>query len=200
MKQAIIIGASSGIGEALARKLAAEGWRVAVTGRREERLSALASELGGIFRLMDLSEPDMSRQTLESLWREIENVNLVIISAGTGYPNLTCDWEPERETLAVNVSGFAAVAQTAMRLFMEQGHGHLAGISSIARFRGSGEGVAYAASKAFVSVYLDGLRDLARKRSVPVTVTELCPGFVDTAMMKAEKTFWVATLSTRTKN
>lgn len=76
---------------------------------------------------------------------------------------------------------------------MEQGHGHLAGISSIARFRGSGEGAAYAASKAFVSVYLDGLRDLARKRNVPVTVTELCPGFVDTVMMKADKPFWVAT-------
>lgn len=85
------------------------------------------------------------------------------------------------------------MAQTAMCLFLEQGHGHLAGISSIARFRGSGEAAAYAASKAFASVYLDGLRDLARKRNVPVRVTELCPGFVDTAMMKDDKPFWVAT-------
>jgi short-subunit dehydrogenase len=70
------------------------------------------------------------------------------------------------------------------RIFMRRGREHLVGISSIAALRGNGAGAAYAASKAFQSVYLDGLRDLARQSGLPIVVTEVQPGFVDTAMMK----------------
>jgi short-subunit dehydrogenase len=77
-------------------------------------------------------------------------------------------------------------AQVALRHFVRRGHGHLVGISSMAALRGNGAGAAYAASKAFQSVYLDGLRDLARQTGLPIAVTEVQPGFVDTAMMKPE--------------
>jgi short-subunit dehydrogenase len=89
--------------------------------------------------------------------------------------------------VSVNVLGFMAVAQVAMRHFLRRGRGHLVGISSVGALRGNHAGAAYAASKAFQSVYLDGLRDLAGKSGHPIAVTEVQPGFVDTAMMKPDR-------------
>lgn len=193
-KQAIIIGASSGIGEALARRLARDGWRVIIAARRKERLQALADELGDCVEpySIDVNDADSAQVVLEGLWQKYGHVDLVVISAGTGHINTDLTWEPERETLTLNVLGFAAFAGAAIRFFVRQGSGHLAGISSIARFRGDGAAPAYGASKAFVSLYLDGLRDSVKKKKLPVHVTELCPGFVNTAMMKTDKPFWVA--------
>lgn len=192
-RTAIIIGASSGIGEALARRLAAEGWTLGLMARRMERLDALAAALDAVAALIDLDDAAAARQALAALLDRLGGAELVVLSAGTGHRNPTLDWAPERETIAVNALGFAAVAQVAMAHFLARGGGHLVGISSVAKLRGSGEAPAYAASKAFVSTYLDGLRDLAKRRGVPVAVTEIAPGFVDTAMMKADRPFWVAT-------
>lgn len=193
-RTAIIIGASSGIGEALSRQLAKENWRVGLAARRLDRLTALATEIGphAVVAPMDLSKPEAAATALENLIQQLGSVDLIIISSGTGYRNPTLDWASDKETLLVNVLGFAAVAQVAMRHFLNRKSGHLVGISSIAALRGSGEAAAYAASKAFVSNYLDGLRDLARQSEGSITVTEAQPGFVDTAMMKADHPFWVA--------
>jgi short-subunit dehydrogenase len=188
-RTAVIVGASSGIGEALARKLAAEGWRVGIAARRLDRLESLAAELGGgtIVRRIDLADPEAAASALTELVEELGDVALVIISAGTGYLNTALEWPPDRDTLTVNVLGFAAVAQTAMRHFMSRRKGHLVGISSVAALRGNGGAAAYGGSKAFQSIYLDGLRDLARKSGFAISVTEIQPGFVDTAMMKTDK-------------
>jgi len=121
-------------------------------------------------------------------------LDLLVISAGVGFINPDLAWDPEQETLAVNVMGFAAVAGFGMRLFMRQGAGHLVGISSVAAYRGNGAAPAYNASKAFVSNYLEGLRQKAFKAGIPVHVTDVKPGFVKTAMAKGEKLFWVAPL------
>jgi short-subunit dehydrogenase len=91
------------------------------------------------------------------------------------------------DTVTVNVLGFMTTAQVAFRHFLGRGRGHLVGISSMAALRGNGAGAAYAASKAFQSLYMDGLRDLARQRGLPIAVTEVQPGFIDTAMMKPER-------------
>jgi short-subunit dehydrogenase len=192
---AIIVGASSGIGEALARMLAREGWRVGLAARRIDKLLDLASELGGgsVARQMDLRHPDKTRSSLVTLIDELGSVDLVVLSAGAGTLNPEMDWASEQETIEVNALGFAATAQTAMKYFLERGQGHLVGISSVAKLRGHGDAPAYAATKAFVSTYLDGLRHLARTRGASnVTVTEACPGFVSTAMLKSPVTFWVA--------
>ena len=86
----------------------------------------------------------------------------------------------------------AAIANAAFKYFYNQGSGHIVGISSIAAIRGSGEAPAYNASKAFVSNYLEGLRQKARKSGIAITVTEIQPGFVNTAMAKGEGLFWVS--------
>lgn len=186
---AVIVGASSGIGEALARKLSAEGWRVGIAARRLDRLELLAAELGRgtIVRGIDLADPEAAAIAMTEFVEELGEVALIVISAGTGHLNAALEWPPDRDTLTVNVLGFAAVARAAMRYFIRRRKGHLVGISSIAALRGSGGAAAYGGSKAFQSVYLDGLRDVARKGGLAITVTEIQPGFVDTAMMKTDK-------------
>jgi len=185
---AVIIGASSGIGEALAHELHRAGWRLGLLARRVERLEALREQLAPetVVRGFDGSQPD-APAILERMLHELGGVDLVVLSAATGHNNRDLQWELDLDTVAVNVVGFMAPAQVAMRHFLARGRGHLVGISSIAALRGSHAGAAYSASKAFQSVYLDGLRDLARHSGHPIVVTEVQPGFVDTAMMQPER-------------
>jgi len=186
-RTAIIIGASSGLGEALARELNRDGWRLALLARRLDRLEALRQSLRSetVVRRLDVTQDDAAA-VLEGVIDELGGADLIVISAGTGDNNLDLRWEIDFRTVSVNVVAFMAAAQVAMRHFFKRGHGHLVGITSVAALRGN-RASSYAASKAFQSVYLDGLRDLARHRGKAVVVTEVQPGFVDTAMMKPER-------------
>jgi short-subunit dehydrogenase len=181
---AVIIGASSGIGEALARELDRAGWRLGLVARRLERLEAIGAALSPetVVRNLDVTHPDAAA-TLEQLFEQLGGVDLVVISAGTGHNNPDLLWELDADTVTVNVVGFMAMAGVAMHHFLRRGRGHLVGISSIAALRGNAA-AAYAASKAFQSVYLDGLRDLARQSGHAIAVTEVQPGGMDTAMLK----------------
>jgi short-subunit dehydrogenase len=185
-RSALIIGASSGIGEALAHQLHRAGWRLGLLARRLDRLEALRETLGPetVVRALDVGQRDAA-EVLQQVIEELGGVDLVIISAGTGH-NGALHWELDVETVTVNVLGFMAVAQAAMQHFLTRGRGHLVGISSIAALRGSRAAV-YAASKAFQSVYLDGLREVARESGHPIVVTEVQPGAVDTAMLKPDR-------------
>jgi len=185
-RSAVIVGAASGIGEALARRLAGDGWRVMLLARRVDRLKEIAESIGrgAEWRAVDVSRPEEAVAVLMGVFADSGPIDLVVISSGTGSLNSDLQWEADRETIAVNVVGFTAVAQAAMRCFIERGAGHLVGITSVAALRGTAAAAAYSASKAYQSVYLDSLRDLVRSRRLPITVTEIQPGFVDTAMMK----------------
>jgi short-subunit dehydrogenase len=187
-RTAVIIGASSGIGEALAHQLNREGWRLGLLARRLDRLEAMRQTLapGTVVRRIDVTQDDAATMVDEVL-NELGGVDLIIISAGAGHNNRDLDVELDVETVTVNVLGFMKMAQAAVRHFLRRGRGHLVGISSVAALRGNGAGAAYAASKAFQSVYLDGLRDLARQSGLPIAVTEVQPGAVDTAMLKTER-------------
>lgn len=184
-QSAIIVGASSGIGEALARQLHQAGWRVGLLARRIDRLSAIAAELGSDVSMgfIDIAKEGCAK-AFHQMATSMGGVDLVVLSAGCGYLNPDHELAPDRETVAVNVSGFMEIATEAFVYFEQRGRGHLAAITSVAALRGNADGAAYAASKAFQSVYLDGLRDSARQKKLAICVTELQPGFVDTAMMK----------------
>ena len=191
---AIVVGASSGIGRELAFLLARNGYRVGVTARRMELLEEMVRDTPGIecARRMDVAEPERAVSVLRALLDEMDPVELVVISAGTGFINEDLDWEKEKETVEVNVTGFSAVAGEAMKHFLGEGRGHLVGITSIAALRGGRVCPAYNASKAFESSYLDALRLKAIHEGSGVSVTEILPGLVDTAMAKGENLFWLA--------
>ena len=193
-KNAIIIGASSGIGAALARNLAADGYSLGLAARRTELLGELSDSLStqSLVRQIDISKTDDAMNQFRAFAKELGKIDLVIISSGTGHENHELAWEPEQETIATNVMGFAAIANAAAELFVRQGTGTLVGISSIAAIRGNGVAPAYGASKAFVSNYLASLRHKFAKLRSQVVILEVQPGFVNTAMAKGDGLFWVA--------
>lgn len=196
---AMVIGASSGIGEALARKLADEGYEVGLTARSVDKLEAIAEELptGSYIARMDVRNTVEARETFSELAEAMGTVDVVVVNAGIGPANIDLDWEPERETIDTNVRGFTALAVAAMNYFEEQGHGQLVGTSSVAAYVGSSQIPAYYASKAYVSNYLAGLRYKTRHLDADITVTTVEPGFVDTALAGGE--FWMCSTDTAAK-
>jgi len=194
MKKAIIIGASSGIGRELAKILSQNNYAVGVTARRTDMLQSLQKELSGpsYVKQMDVTDQRKAMKQMDDLIKEMGGLDLIIISAGIGFLNPDLKWNMESNTIAVNVSGFSAIAGHAYKYFQDNKRGHIVGISSLAAIRGSGIAPAYNASKAYASNYLEGLRCKSRKNKSGIYVTDIQPGLVDTAMAKGEGLFWVA--------
>ena len=186
-KKAIIIGASSGIGRSLAKKLSAEGYTVALTGRSLEKLEALQKELPGesLARQVDVRDTREALHSLGNLIMSLHGLDLMVINAGVLVQNEDLVWENEEEMIRVNVLGFAAMANVGVRYFERKNEGCLVGISSVAGHRGSGRSPAYNASKAFMSNYMEGLRQ--KLSPTAVKVVDIRPGFVDTAMVHGRK-------------
>jgi short-subunit dehydrogenase len=193
-KKAIIIGATSGIGKALADTFILKEYSVGLAGRRISLLDDLKKKNPDrcFTKYLDVSQTTEAINQFKELITEMEGVDIVVISSGVGYDNKDLQWSPEKETIDVNVSGFTAMANVAMHHFLSKGTGHLVSISSIAALRGDGDAPAYNASKAFVSNYVEGLRKKVTKLGLPISVTDIQPGFVNTAMAKGDGLFWVA--------
>jgi short-subunit dehydrogenase len=194
MKKAIVIGASSGIGRQLAKILSQDGYSVGVMARRKHLLEELRKEIQSeiLIREIDVVDAEAAMATFSKFINDMGEIDLVVISAGTGEVNDDLDWHVENETIMTNVIGFSALANVAIHHFIGKGSGHLVGISSIAALRGGRESPAYNASKAFESNYMEGLRQKLKKLQLPITVTDVKPGFVNTAMAKGEGIFWAA--------
>jgi len=194
MKKAIIIGATTGIGKTLAEKLIREGYLVGITGRREEMLKILEENHIGKILSMKMDVQDLS--SIESICNELViklgGLDLLIISAGIGEENKLLDFSIENNVIKTNVQGFTCVADWGMNYFKKQGHGHLVNISSVAGIRGNGLAPSYNSSKAYQINYLEGLRLNASKSNSSIHVTDVRPGFVDTAMAKGDGLFWVS--------
>lgn len=194
MRKAVVIGASSGIGRELARILAADGYSVGLVARRLDLLMQLAGQLPtqSCVRSIDISKPEEALPLFQELLKDMKDVELFVISAGTGFENPDLDLALEQTTIDVNVSGFTSMVNAATKYLEQRGSGHIVGISSLAAIRGGGVAPAYNASKAYMSNYLQGLRQKFAKRKLPIAVTDVQPGFVDTAMAKGEGIFWMA--------
>ncbi len=194
MKKAIVIGASSGIGRELAKTLLRNEYVVGVMARRVQLLNELRNGAEDTFFVqeIDVADAESAMEILDKFIKEMRGVDLIVISAGTGDINNSLSWPVERQAIRTNVTGFAALANVAMHHFTERGSGHLVGISSIAALRGGRESPAYNASKAFESNYLEGLRQKVRKSGLPITITDIKPGFVKTDMAKGDGIFWAA--------
>ncbi|WP_290819358.1 SDR family NAD(P)-dependent oxidoreductase [Halovivax sp.] len=187
---AIVVGASSGIGEALVRELADRGYEVGLAARRTERMREIGAELPtkSYVATMDVADVEDAREGFVELADAMPGVDVVVLCAGTAHVNYGLEWEPERETIDVNVRGFVALATAAMSYFEERDDasaardGHLVGISSVAGHVGVGGLQAYSASKAFVSNYLEALKARQRGADADVAITTVEPGYVDTEL------------------
>lgn len=195
MKRAIIIGASSGIGWELAVQLAAKGYQLGLMARRRNCLEDLAAQLPGehFIQTTDLTLAEQAKEELTSLIELMGDVDLIVVNSGVGNKERILDWQVEREMIDVNVRGFAAMSLTAMNYFMQRKAGHLAGVSSCAAHFSAGITPTYNATKAFASNYLNGLRSRAARSKLPITITTIEPGFVETPMVEG-KPMWLAPL------
>ena len=195
MVQGIIIGASSGIGWELAVQLAAKGYQLGLVARRREKLELLSSSLPGDHFVVqaDVSEAEQAQGALSELIETMGNVELIVLNSGVGQQEKKLDWDVEREMIDVNIRGFAALTVVSMNYFRQRGNGHLVGISSVAAHMSGGLAPTYAATKAFVSSYLNGMRSRAEYSKLPITVTTVEPGFVDTPMVQGSP-IWTATV------
>lgn len=196
----LIFGSSSGIGLALAQELAATGETLELFSHKPETLHSHFSDEKTKITAFDGYNPESVNNTLKRTFDPKRNIESVYIVFGTGHLNPTLTPTLELETVQLNALAFTAVASHAYRHFLNQGHGKLIGISSVAAVRGSSHAPAYNASKAFVASYLEGLRGRASKECPKLQITEIRPGFVDTAMMKAEKPFWLTSPQTAVKS
>lgn len=195
MRKAIVVGASSGIGKELSIVLAKGGYEVGLMARRTKLLDALQKTIPTKTHVghIDLSNVPEAIEKLRNMIQTMQGADLIVINSGTGFLNPELGWLKEQQTLDVNVYGFCAIAGEVYKLFAKQGQGHIVGISSIGALRGNPIAPAYNASKAFMSNYLEGLRKKAFQEKLPIVVTDIKPGFVDTDMAKGEGKFWVAT-------
>ncbi|WP_166962326.1 SDR family NAD(P)-dependent oxidoreductase [Yeosuana marina] len=193
MKKAIIIGATSGIGNELARLLLKKNYFIGITGRRLNELKKLKGKNPNQVMINSFDcTLDNNSQRLTDLVNEMGGLDLLILSAGTGDLNESLDFTIENNINLLNVNAFTEIVNWAYKYFYNQGHGHLLVISSIAGLRGGRMAPAYNASKAYQINYLEGLRQKAHKNKKSIIITDVRPGFVDTAMAKGEGLFWVS--------
>jgi short-subunit dehydrogenase len=196
---AVIIGASSGIGEALATRLAREGHAVALVARRATALAricaALNAELGGERARAythDVRHYAEAPALLQQILAELGRLDVIVYNAGVqlAVDPSEFDFEKDRAMVEVNLLGALAWLNPAAEILERLGHGSLVGISSVAGDRGRAGAPAYNASKAGLTTFLEALRNRLSRHGV--TVLTVKPGFVATDMLRhAPRRFWV---------
>lgn len=176
-------GATSGIGEACARRLLAAGYRVIITGRNVARLNSLRDELGHdtlplVFDVRDREVAEMCVASLPETWKEIEVlVNNAGLALGLDreYEGDYRDWETMIDT---NIKGLLYMTRAIVPGMVERGRGHIVNIGSVAGDAAYANGNVYCGTKAAVKSITDGLRiDVAH---TPLRVTLIKPGLVET--------------------
>jgi len=196
---AVLIGASSGIGAALARRLAREGFNLALLARRADALEALCAQINTeagrtLARAYahDVTRTDDAPALFQDILRDLGRVDSVIYVAGRQIKVELAeyDFEKDRAMLEVNLLGAMAWLNQAAMLFERQGSGQIVGVSSVAGGRGRVGAPGYNTSKAGLNTFLEALRNRLTRKGV--NVLTIVPGFVQTELLKnSPRTFWV---------
>jgi NADP-dependent 3-hydroxy acid dehydrogenase YdfG len=191
-KVCVVTGASSGIGEATARRLSQAGASVALGARRVDRLKTLVEEIesnGGRALAVptDVSDESQAKALIEDAANELGRLDVLVNNAGVMLlgPIEGADTSEWRQMIDVNVLGLLYCTHSALPIMREQGGGHIVNISSVAgRRAGAGTGV-YNATKWAVGAFSEALRQEALHSNVRVTLIE--PGMVTTELASHNK-------------
>ena len=187
----VITGASSGIGEALAFAYAAPGIELALTGRDEARLSAVAERCRAAGARVSAARVDSGDRAAMAGWLAERDctmpIDLIIANAGiaSGTPEGREDPQLARRTFDVNLTGVLNSVQPLIEPMIARGRGQIAIMSSLAAFRGFAGSAAYCASKAAVRIWGEGMRNELAGYGVEISV--VCPGFVVSRMTAVNK-------------
>jgi short-subunit dehydrogenase len=178
-----IVGASSGIGAALAQALLARGARVALSARRGDELARLAGTAENALALpLDLGDTAAFSAALDQLERDWGGVDLVVFSAGTWTPMAATQLDADAiaRTLAINLQAPMTACAALVPRLLAQGHGAIGFVSSVSGYRGLPQAAAYGASKAGLSHFAETLHLELAPRGISVYLIN--PGFVATPM------------------
>lgn len=186
----LIIGASSGIGRELAIQYATKGNEVIAVARRKPLLCELSQHSSNIrIAQCDISNIVETNTLLSTIFKE--TIHLTIICSGIGDFNSELDFAIEKQTININIVGWTFCVDTIYKNLEEQSSGHLVILSSCGGLRGEPLAPAYSASKAYQINYIEALRKKAYKSKLPIHITDIRPGLVNTRMAKGSGLFWV---------
>jgi short-subunit dehydrogenase len=183
-----ITGASSGIGEEVAKQLSRSGVMVAISARSAEKLAALASSHPNLRAFpLDVTDQAAVTATVRRIEAELGAIDLALLNAGVWHPMGASDFDATKSisSMQVNYNGLVYGIEALLKPMIARRSGHLALVSSVAGYRGMPKGAAYSPSKAAVINLAEALQpDLACHN---VTLSLVNPGFVDTPMTKVNK-------------
>ena len=192
-RRGIIIGASDGIGAVLSRRLAREGYTLALLARSQDKLETLCNEINQTSKELrtrtyvhDVTEYEKVPELLRKIVAELGGLDLIVFVAGVNYPpggTDKYDFENDRKMIEINLIGAMAWLSPVAEMFQSAKAGQVVGISSVAGDRGRVGNPGYNTSKAGLTTYLEALRNRLTRHGVNVLTVK--PGFVQTEMLKA---------------
>jgi len=194
ISKAIVVGASSGIGEAIAKQLAQDGATVAIVARRAAELERIAKTMPDRLKPYrhDVEDADAASALFEKIVKDLGGLDTVVYATGV-MPTVEegeYSFPKDRQMVVVNLLGAMAWLNPAAARFEAERAGTIVGISSIAGERGRRGAPGYCTSKAALSTYLESLRNRCSRYGVNVVTVK--PGFVDTAMTRGKQgLFWL---------
>jgi short-subunit dehydrogenase len=179
-----VVGASSGIGAALATELARRGAHVTISARRRHELERVSAGMMSVLPL-DATDRDDVRRAAKEVTATLGGLDVVVWCAGFWNQFDAVDWDADvfARHVEVNLLGLNNLLAATVPPMARSGHGHLVGIASVAGYRGLAGAEAYGATKAAQINLLESLRAALAHRGVRVTT--VCPGFVRTDLTAA---------------
>ena len=178
-----ITGASSGIGKALAIKFAKEGWKVAISARRENLLNEIAKTYNDIFPYpLDVTDSKKCELVFNSIKERFKNVDISVFSTGIHDPKSekSLDLNKVRQIMEVNFFGTINSVNAVYKYYKERKSGQISIVSSVAGYRGLPAGGAYCASKSALTSFTESLNFDMKRNNVRVSL--ISPGFIKTPM------------------
>jgi NAD(P)-dependent dehydrogenase (short-subunit alcohol dehydrogenase family) len=183
MKNAVVTGTSSGIGEALARRLAGDGWQVLLVARRADRLEALAGEIGAIYEAADLTQPEDVASVARRAESEFDRLDLLVNNAGGNrkrgeFGDADYGYEYVREVMEQNFDSAVRVTEALLPLLRRSAPSAIVNVGSIAGRIARPRMGAYNAAKFALNGWTEGLHHEEKAHGVHVGL--VTPGFIAT--------------------